>query len=147
MVNYKKIVDVDVLAEASESTNVLVEENGSLKKVPASAVGGGGVENNVILYVENGDLSRVEGMSFDAVKTCLMNGDLVHAYLFEFNISDPTSQQWVNLNNAQVSYRFSGSEYTGSAFEYIKWEIHSEYDVIFAYWLADNTLTRDEPQG
>ena len=50
MANYKKIVDVDVLAEASESTNVLVEENGSLKKVPASAVGGSGGNDYVIEF-------------------------------------------------------------------------------------------------
>jgi hypothetical protein len=40
--NFKSIADVEVVAEPSESANVLIEENGVIKKAPKDAVGGGG---------------------------------------------------------------------------------------------------------
>ena len=45
--NYKSIIDVETIASASGATNVLVEENGSLKKIAGSKIGGG--NNKVIL--------------------------------------------------------------------------------------------------
>lgn len=45
MANYKNIVDVESVAEATESMNVLVEDAGSLKKVPAGGMIGGGSGN------------------------------------------------------------------------------------------------------
>lgn len=41
MANYKNIVDVETLNQTSEATNVLVEEAGSLRKIPSSKIGGG----------------------------------------------------------------------------------------------------------
>lgn len=41
MANYKSIVDIESVAEATESMNVLVEDAGSLKKVPAGGMIGG----------------------------------------------------------------------------------------------------------
>ena len=51
MANYKNIVDVEMLAEAGESTNVLVEEGGSLKKIPSSAIGGKSTGGNAGVFV------------------------------------------------------------------------------------------------
>lgn len=39
--NFKSIADVEVVAEPTESANVLIEENGIIKKAPKTAVGGG----------------------------------------------------------------------------------------------------------
>lgn len=52
MATYKKIVDVETVAEATENMNVLVEENGALKKVPSKEVGGGG---EVIVFTCDND--------------------------------------------------------------------------------------------
>jgi hypothetical protein len=38
---FKKLSDVEVVAEPTESANVLIEENGVIKKAPKIAVGGG----------------------------------------------------------------------------------------------------------
>ena len=38
--NFKSIADVEVVAEPAESANVLIEENGVIKKAPKTAVGG-----------------------------------------------------------------------------------------------------------
>ena len=38
---FKSIADVEVVAEPGKSANVLIEENGVIKKAPKTAVGGG----------------------------------------------------------------------------------------------------------
>ena len=45
--NFKSIADVEVVAEPAESANVLIEENGVIKRAPKTAVGGK-KEDNVI---------------------------------------------------------------------------------------------------
>ena len=45
MATYKRIIDVETVAEVTENMNVLVEDTGTLKKVPANKIGGSnGVE-------------------------------------------------------------------------------------------------------
>lgn len=41
---FKRLSDVEVVAEPIESANVLIEENGVIKKAPKTVVGGGGGE-------------------------------------------------------------------------------------------------------
>lgn len=41
MAEFKRLSDVEVVAEPTESANVLIEENGVIKKVPKTTVGGG----------------------------------------------------------------------------------------------------------
>lgn len=38
---FKRLSDVEVVAEPTETANVLIEENGVIKKAPKTAVGGG----------------------------------------------------------------------------------------------------------
>ena len=47
---FKKLSAVEVVAEPAESANVLIEENGVIKKAPKTAVGGGGSWDAVIDY-------------------------------------------------------------------------------------------------
>lgn len=53
MAEFKKLSDVEVIAEPAESANVLIEENGVIKKAPKTAVGGGagGNEYDIVLTV------------------------------------------------------------------------------------------------
>ena len=41
--NFKSIADVEVVAEPAKAANVLIEENGVIKKAPKTAVGGGAI--------------------------------------------------------------------------------------------------------
>jgi hypothetical protein len=43
MIDFKKLSDVEVVAEPIESANVLIEEDGVIKKTPSSSFAGGGV--------------------------------------------------------------------------------------------------------
>lgn len=56
--NFKSIADVEVVAEPSESANVLIEENGVIKKAPKTAVGGAG---------DSGNSGAGMGFGFDVV--------------------------------------------------------------------------------
>lgn len=67
MAEFKKLSDVEVVAEPTESANVLIEENGVIKKAPKTAVGGAGTGNFVVIsmpYIEEADIdtfSIIEG--------------------------------------------------------------------------------------
>lgn len=48
---FKRLSDVEVIAEPTESANVLIEENGVIKKAPKTAVGGAGNEPDMVIEV------------------------------------------------------------------------------------------------
>ena len=48
---FKKLSDVEVVAEPTESANVLIEENGVIKKAPKAAVGGAGGDSVITFTV------------------------------------------------------------------------------------------------
>lgn len=57
---FKKLSDVEVVAEPTESANVLIEENGVIKKAPKTAVGGSSTEWDAVIHLEEGfDMSTV----------------------------------------------------------------------------------------
>ena len=55
--NFKSIADVEVVAEPNESANVLIEEDGVIKKAPKTAIGGG--SGALIVCTDNNDYSNV----------------------------------------------------------------------------------------
>lgn len=78
--NFKSIADVEVVAEPTESANVLIEEDGVIKKAPKTAVGGAGGEadlvirfNNHPVLLEPENISIVSG-SVEAVYTAFESG-------------------------------------------------------------------------
>ena len=79
--NFKSIADVEVVAEPAESANVLIEENGVIKKAPKTAVGGAGGEADLVIGINNhiedatiDNISIVSG-SIDAVYDAFENGN------------------------------------------------------------------------
>ena len=50
MAEFRKLSDVEIVAEPAESANVLIEENGIIKKAPKTAVGGGDDSNYFISF-------------------------------------------------------------------------------------------------
>lgn len=49
---FKRLSDVEVVAEPTESANVLIEENGVIKKAPKTAVGGAGGEADLVIRID-----------------------------------------------------------------------------------------------
>lgn len=61
MAEFKRLSDVEVVAEPTESANVLIEENGVIKKAPKDAVGGGAASGggcDAMLTFENLDYNE-----------------------------------------------------------------------------------------
>ena len=56
MANYKKITDVEVMEQVGENSMALVEDNGTLKKVPCAGFGGGN-NNAIIIRYHDGNYS------------------------------------------------------------------------------------------
>jgi hypothetical protein len=82
--NFKSIADVEVVAEPTESANVLIEENGVIKKTPKTAVGGAGdsaggnVEPDMIVDIMYRDgqqtASIVKGSYDELLSLCQSDG-------------------------------------------------------------------------
>ena len=70
--NFKSIVDVEVVAEPTETANVLIEENGIVKKAPKSVVGGG-MGGSLMVNVGSNGFDR----TYDEIKEVLDNGGVV----------------------------------------------------------------------
>ena len=87
MANYKKLTDVEVMEEVSESTMALVEDNGKLKKVPCGKGfgGGNGVATAIVcgsFYNANQDprAAAIESytcnnMTFEEARSILLSGE------------------------------------------------------------------------
>lgn len=70
MANLKNITDVPV-AESAEGLNLIVNDNGVAKQIPASAVGKGNYD--VILDTNTGTI--IQG-SYDNLRSIILNGDI-----------------------------------------------------------------------
>lgn len=87
MANYKKLTDVEVMEEVSESTMALVEENGKLKKVPCGAGFGGG--NGVATAI-------IKGNRYMKKLNSVPEGNSVATYIIEaetFTCSNMTFEE------------------------------------------------------
>ena len=63
---FKKLSDVEVVAEPTESANILIEDNGVIKKAPKNAIGGAGGTTGgaaIITYTVDGNSVYLDGES------------------------------------------------------------------------------------
>ena len=78
---FKKLSDVEVVAEPTESANVLIEEDGVIKKAPKTAVGGGSEKPDMVMLLTGEldgttpfELSIIDGAP-SAIKAKLAAGE------------------------------------------------------------------------
>ena len=73
---FKRLSDVEVIAEPTESANVLIEENGVIKKAPKTAVGGngGGGEEPDMVMLLTGYLSGSTAFSDGTAELSIIAG-------------------------------------------------------------------------
>lgn len=98
---FKKLSDVDIVETPSETANVLIEEDGVIKKAPKTAVGGAGSSSNeydMIIHAFYGDNSGwgwvdniqpedceiVVGSYEDLVEKLMSDNDYAPKALFKF---------------------------------------------------------------
>lgn len=83
---FKKLSDVEVVAEPAESANVLIEENGVIKKAPKTAVGGSN-KHWVALNGDDWSVTASEGI-YEALEDYFKNGGepvFINTYFYEFD--------------------------------------------------------------
>ena len=81
---FKRLSDVEVVAEPAESANVLIEENGVIKKAPKTAVGGGGnTEWDARIFYDSrtGELFFIEG-GYNSIHAKIENKEAPRVSLF-----------------------------------------------------------------
>ena len=80
--DFRRLSDVDVVAEPTETANVLIEEIGVIKKTPKTAIGAsGGSEWDAVINHIGNDFSVIENYeyesgSYDSIKAKWDNGEL-----------------------------------------------------------------------
>ena len=82
---FKKLSDVEVVAEPIETANVLIEEDGVVKKAPKSAIGGASIPEIIlkVTYNEDTDIETTEcSHSYDELCSLLNSGNLFKGFLF-----------------------------------------------------------------
>lgn len=85
--NFKSIADVEVVAEPNESANVLIEENGVIKRVPRDKFASE-EEFDIIIFAvcnswdDNNEYNVVKIISYDDIMLKLEQGIFPRLYLF-----------------------------------------------------------------
>lgn len=129
---FKKLSDVEVVAEPAESANVLIEENGVIKKAPKTAVGGaGGVDAVVIQYdTETTEVfvtPNAYNILFDAFTNSIgipifvyeksanmfLSGPVENVQIFAANGDTPAYVQVIAYARVYIIYE-DGSTWTGA---------------------------------
>lgn len=103
MAEFRKLSDVEVVEAVSNAANVLIEENGVIKKAPKTAVGGvgGGETPDMILIINTG------GMLSNATTTDMsIDGDASLVINKLINNENPTV--WV-----KTKFIYGGTEFIG----------------------------------
>ena len=112
--NFKSIADVDVVAEPSEAANVLIEENGVIKKAPKTAVGGAGKSEADIIFeiVHDPDnwsynVSFVKG-SYDEILNIYKNGQIPEIQIIYGGMNNIDSGTCVlpSIHNGYCAYYY-----------------------------------------
>lgn len=84
MANYKKITDVEVMEQVGENSMALVEDNGTLKKVPCGKGFGGGNPAVIIDRNYDNDTLSCNAMSFADAVQMVRSGEILDIIIRNF---------------------------------------------------------------
>lgn len=109
--NFKSIADVEVVAEPTESANVLIEENGIVKKAPKTAVGGaGGSEPDLVIAIDNlptvkitADTYRIEKGSAEDVINAIKEDRMPNVKIRFYVRSSDVIGQYYSLIRTEIT--------------------------------------------
>ncbi len=135
MANYKKLIDVEVMEEVSESTMALVEDNGTLKKVPCGK-GFGGMDVVTIKYDgTNPNSNPIADMSFEEAWQNLNNGNLLNIFV-------------VDTGNSYYAPCICVANYIENNIQVIglMWKMPMGYELKL-FWIASGIYNQDDFAG
>lgn len=140
MANYKKISEIETVTEVTESMNVLIEDNGILKKVSSGGnIGGGGVKTIVLIQSE---FSPGVGYSNSSRICTCETGEMYGDVLNYFTEGIPFMVLIKEIYDTSAGYTIVSKIYpdtnNGESF------ITIEGDQTF-YWCENNVITVTKP--
>lgn len=104
--NFKSIADVEVVAEPAESANVLIEENGEIKKAPKTAVGGANEKYDAIINYEYRDsddgayINLVSG-DYKNIRSKIESGEMPNILTRKVQIIDADNCTYISTSKAE----------------------------------------------
>ena len=100
---FKRLSDVEVVAEPTESANVLIEEDGVIKKAPKTAVGGVGGNNIIaVTFTRKTDGSIISSMTYDEIVGAAQTGAFIYGIEMYEGKEQYTGNQWRYLGHKYV---------------------------------------------
>lgn len=137
--NFKSIADVEVVAEPSESANVLIEEDGVIKKAPKTAVGGGGKDewDAVIEFYDCDDhyVNLISGNYQDVYHKIMVEHEIPKVKVIA---TQDYYGLYTTVSEAHVGYNVH-EDYIKVIFRGSLNDINSFCSIL---WHPDNSLTR-----
>ena len=79
---FTKLSEVAIVETATDDDKVLIEQNGEIKRVPKTEVGGGGGGGNILAITGNEETGFTANMELTDVITILNNHELGNAYMY-----------------------------------------------------------------
>ena len=84
MANFKKLGEVTLAENASDSANVLIEESGEIKRVPKTEVGGSDTGRFTVTLTTTDGTNWTADKTFDEISSAYMNGKYIEVNIFGF---------------------------------------------------------------
>ena len=137
MATYKKIVDVESVAEATENMNMLIEDAGSLKKISMENVGGGN-SNFLIIKGTLNEVAPVDAALTPDTFTANMTFEEFYSHIENGTLTGFC----MNFYNSGEIYTYQGTDiYTSNYPEYIELYLLDEYgSVLNLNFYQNNTI-------
>ena len=114
---FKRLSDVDVVVEPTDTANVLIEENGVIKKAPKTAVGGSSGFDFTIVYDNNTYTGAMTG-DYQTIYNKLKNREFICGIIMHYSVNDVIDNENIyDLCSYRIPYAISiyndGSYYDG----------------------------------
>lgn len=153
---FKKLSEVAMLEEASETAHVLIEENCEIYRVPKTAVGGGNVGGiKTAIIRDSRYLNAIAGVSTMASQTPAVTFECIN---MTFEEAYETMAKGEPLNvvgmlttgrapmNIQGMVDFTGTAAYGVPCLMVAFQFFGSGNVAYLYWTADG-LSASEPSS
>lgn len=127
---FKSIADVEVVEKPSDTANVLIEENGIVKKAPKTAVGGADEKTYYIWHTKD-SLTATEGL-YDAIKTKIFeNQEDIHIRVIDNVRENRLSRYDIVSYSSFDNYASFTIEGHGGDFYAVNYSIHKDGTIGF----------------
>ena len=142
---FKKLGEVEALAEVTENATVLAEVDGSIKRIPSAGLGGGGIKTAIIKSSDYDDaLAGAAPMSSSITFECI-NMTFEEAYETMESGEPLATYVMYNMDGIALNEPFSTGFTPAAAFGVPCIVIFTQMDLTL-YWTEDG-LSTERPGG